>query len=448
MKKRKKKNAVSSNPETVTPEQTSQLHENELPATVRNRILKLFHYWFVQYNPLYFVSALCVLFGMFLVSRGLGEMGWTLGQIILTAVIQAYEILLITGAAILFRAAGERRPGVILGLLEVFFLFDCTFQTEIIASLEGTGSVLTITWISLIALKLTALARIYQLKISPAVLTIPLLAAVGVAGAPHMLQSAVIAKNWTHLLATWLGFGLVYAVLFIRAKVASAVSLDNWGQTVLRRSIKSAFMIWTGFYFYHVITWFGLFDIGPIPAHLAPFILLFPFLYKTEKSVWWCASLSFALTLLQPDLITVSPVALMTGIASGLQAQRLGQRRLYVGAVVLIHIAIWTIGWRMWPPPPQKWWLNLSTGAVLLTMAWRMQLTSALVVAILGLLPVLKKIIFAILSFLKTIFLSIYSFLKAFLPQGPLGWGILLLVVGFAALIIGVAINWSQRQRK
>jgi len=87
------------------------------------RFRKLFHRWFVQYNPLYFVSALCVLLGMFLVSLGLGDLGWNLGQIILTAVIQVYEILLITGAAILFRLAGERRPAVILGLLEVFFLF-------------------------------------------------------------------------------------------------------------------------------------------------------------------------------------------------------------------------------------------------------------------------------------------------------------------------------------
>jgi len=229
-------------------------------------------------------------------------------------------------------------------------------------------------------------------------------------------------------------------------------------------------MIWTGYYFYHVITWSGMFDIGIIPVHLAPFILLFPFKYKTEKSVWWCASLSFGLSLLQSNLITVSPIATITGIACGLQGRCLKQRRLYVGAVVLLHIGIWTIGWHMWPLPAQKWWLNLTTGAVLLTMAWRIRLMSALVVVIIGVLPVLKKIIFAVFAFLKKVFLllftyikvfilTIYSFIKAvflkiyflikaFLPQGPLGWGILLLAVGFAALIVGVAINWRQRQRK
>jgi hypothetical protein len=444
--------------------------ENRFLPTLRARIRKLFHYWFVQYNPLYFVSALCVLFGMFLVSRGLEEMGWTPGQIILTAVIQAYEILLITGAAILFRSAGERRPGVILGLLEVFFLFDCTFQTEIVASMEGVGVALTIAWIAMMVLKLTALKWVFRLTFPIAILGIPVIAAIGLAGTPYILQSTMLSKSWTHLFATWLGFGLVYAVLLIRPTVASTVPLDDWGRTVLRRSAKSAFMIWTGYYFYHVITWFGMFNIGIIPAHLAPFILLFPFKYKTENSAWWCASLTFVLSLLQSNLMTVSPIAMITGIACGLQGRRLKQPRLYVGAVVLVHIGIWTIGWQMWPPPAQKWWLNLLTGAALLTMAWRMRLMSALIVVIIGVLPVLKKIIFTVFAFLKKVFLLLFSYIKvfiltiyaffkavflkiyllvkAFLPQGPLGWGILLLAVGFAALIIGVAINWRQRQRK
>ncbi len=54
-----------------------------------------------QHIPPYFFSALCVLFGMFLVSQGLREMEWKQGQIILTVVIQCYEILLIAGAALL-----------------------------------------------------------------------------------------------------------------------------------------------------------------------------------------------------------------------------------------------------------------------------------------------------------------------------------------------------------
>ena len=414
---------------------------------LQGRLRKLLHYWFIQYNPLYFVSALCVLFGMFLVSRGLVEMGWTRGQMLLTAVIQAYEILLIVGAAILFRLAGEYRPAVILGLLEVFFLYDCTFQTEIIATFERIGIVLTVGWIALVALKLMALARAFRLKIVVFVLIIPVLAAIGVAGTPYLLKSAMIEKNMAHLLATWLGVALVFSVLWIRPKVTCAIPLEEWGQTVLRRATKSAWMIWAGFYFYHIITWFGMFDITFALAPLVPFFLLVPFKFNTEESVWASGLGAFAFSLMQMDFFTFSPIMLMTGVAFGLQAWRMRQNRLYLGALVSLHIACWTIGWHTWPPPAQNWWLNLATGSILLLMAWRLRLTSALLIAILGILPVLKKVVIAIFSFIKAVILSIYSVLKSFLPQSLLGWGILLLAVGFMALIIGVAINWTQRQK-
>jgi hypothetical protein len=66
-----------------------------------NYINHLFYKWFVKYNPLYFISALCFVFGVFLVSRGMHKIYWIDGQIILTAVIESYEILLLAGSFIL-----------------------------------------------------------------------------------------------------------------------------------------------------------------------------------------------------------------------------------------------------------------------------------------------------------------------------------------------------------
>ena len=72
---------------------------------------QLFHRWFVQYNPLYFAGALCILGGVILVTRDPGD--WDSGQLALAGIIQLYEVALIAGAAILFNLPGQRRPAAV-----------------------------------------------------------------------------------------------------------------------------------------------------------------------------------------------------------------------------------------------------------------------------------------------------------------------------------------------
>ena len=84
----------------------------------------VFYEWFVRYNPLYFVSAACFVIGVFLVSQGMHNINFIDGQIILTAVIESYEILLLTGSFILFRMVSQARPAVILAIMNIFFLVD------------------------------------------------------------------------------------------------------------------------------------------------------------------------------------------------------------------------------------------------------------------------------------------------------------------------------------
>ena len=62
---------------------------------------KLCYEWFVRYNPLYFVSAACFIFGVLLVSKGISDIDWIDGQIILTGVIEFYQILALAGSFIL-----------------------------------------------------------------------------------------------------------------------------------------------------------------------------------------------------------------------------------------------------------------------------------------------------------------------------------------------------------
>jgi hypothetical protein len=97
--------------------------------------------------------------------------------------------------------------------------------------------------------------------------------------------------------------------------------------------------------------------------------------------------------------------------------------RLYVGTALAGYIAGWTIGWQRWPLPEFNQWLALVTALILIVIAWRFRLPTALLPLLLGLYPVMK----IVLSF------------------GVQGWGILLITVAFMTLIIGIAINWGLR---
>jgi hypothetical protein len=123
----------------------------------------------------------------------------------------------------------------------------------------------------------------------------------------------------------------------------------------------------------------------------------------------------------------VTPTAMVVSMILLLQGWHTGRHRLYIGAVLGFYLAAWTLGWQNWPLPEPKLWLNLATSSMLLLIAWRHQLPSALLALVGVMLPAWKNIA----------------------PRDTLGWGIFLLTVGFFALIVGVGIYWTQpRQAK
>ncbi|MBW2208009.1 MAG: hypothetical protein JRG79_13955, partial [Deltaproteobacteria bacterium] len=339
----------------------------------------LLHYWFIQYNPLYFFSALCMLGGMFLLSRGLTEMDWHGGQLFLTGVVQTYEIILIAGAALLFRTQGQRRPAVILGLMEAFFLFDGTFRTEMIASLGSHGLVWAGAWMAMTALKLWAMVWAFRLKISASAFFLPLLAAFWIALFPQALERANIDKSWVHLLAIWYGVGLVMCAKFLKPRVGCTIMLDAWGRKVLRRSSMAAWGMWAGFYLFHLLIWSAMFHIPFTAAQAAPFILLL-FLLKGEIWAWSAGAAIIALSATFPGFVT--PAAIIVGIFYVLKGGQDKRRRLYVGAVVSIYIGVWTLGWTGGALPELNLWLNGTAIVVLLAMAWGLRLPSAIPAAL------------------------------------------------------------------
>jgi hypothetical protein len=176
-------------------------------------------------------------------------------------------------------------------------------------------------------------------------------------------------------------------------------------------------------YFCHLFIWVKLFDIPFTFLHLVSLLLLFPLLSKKEQKIWAGSGIAFAFALFNPS--TVSLTALAVGLVFGWQGWHLQQKRLYVGAVLASYIAAWTLGWNRWPLPEFNLWLSLLTVAILIVMAWRLRLLIAL-------LPLIS---------------SVYPAMKVVHSLNLLGKGILLLAIGFIALVVGVAFNWSQRSQ-
>ena len=390
---------------------------NDLPDWLNKKL----HYWFVQYNPLYFFSALCILFGMFLISRGLVELDWSHGQLLLTVVMQLYEIVLIIGGALLFRFKGNYRPAVILGLIEIFFLFDCTFRTEMMTTIGIVGGITSVVWVTLVAFKLMALIWMFRLRVSFSVVIIPILAAMGIAGVPHALELLKEDQVLINLGAIWYGVILMVSVQYIRPRIDCTINLDDWGKTVLNRVKKTAFLMWSGFYLFHLITWIEIFNIPFSYAYAGPFFLIW-FLLKKEIWTWAGGLVIIGLTSVIPSAVT--PTALIVAIFYGLKARQIKRHRFYLGTVICSYLACWAIGWVGGVLPEPNLWLILTTAMILVVMAWYWRLLSAVPATVLVML----------------------SGAEILLPQGLLQWGSFILVIGFTTLIAGIAVNWTQNR--
>jgi hypothetical protein len=209
------------------------------------------------------------------------------------------------------------------------------------------------------------------------------------------------------------------------------VELDTYGLSVLKKSVNAVWMIWCGFYFYHLIVWNQLFGIMPGLVRYAPLAVIIPLFNKKESHTWLAGIFAIAVAFLIPA--TVAPTALGVGLFLSLMAQsRPLQQRLIVGAVSAFYIACQTLGWQQWPLPPLNMAVNLVTVSVLLLIAWRLRMRCALVPLLFGLTPAVIKYMPLIIGLLKSL--------------SGFEWGVILLLTGFIALVIGIAVNWSMRE--
>ena len=386
-----------------------------------NYVSALFYRWFVEYNPLYFTSALCFVFGVYLVSTGMRQINWLDGQLLLTAVIECYEFLLLAASFILYRIAGLRRPAVILAVINICFLFDCTYQTEHISANPDFGGIATALWIAAVAVKLRAMAWIFRLRVSASAYAIVILAAAGIATVPHLLDNYLFDKALIHWVAIW--YGALLAVMFFRLQpsVRCQGKFDSNGRIMLSKLWTAAWIIWAGFYLFHSISWIRFFDIEITLANIAPIFAVLPFLSDNESYTWAGLALVLLFSLASPPVFFL--VATLCMLAFVWRAAGGRRPRLYVGAIVCLHLALLTPGWQAFPLPAPSQTLVVFTLASLLVIGWIYRLFTAFFVAVFGGI----------------------AYWHPPAPRDVMEWGAVFIAAGFASLVGGVAANWRFR---
>ncbi len=407
----------------AVPKEGVPVMSEESPA-LSCKLPSIMNRWFVRFNPLYFFSALCVLAGVCLVSRGLDEIHARSGRMMLAGTVQLYEVVLLVCAALLYRVANQKRPAVILALLEVFFLFDWTFQTEVLAGQGVHGLVLAAGWFTLAAFKLVALAWIFGLRVSRRAAAVALLAFAGVAFGPHLMQLAAGHRQAAHLAATWFGAAVVALAVLAPPRVWGRRPLDAWGRLVLRRSAAAFWILGGLFYAVHLAGWAMQFELSLTLAHLVPFLMLSALLIRHEAVAWTGAVTAVIISLAEPSML--APTSIVAAAVLGLCAYRMGEKRLWFGAVLSAELAAWTLGWSGQGLPASLLLVHVAAAVVLACMALRWRSWAAGVAVAIALAPAAH----------------------AHMPRNILEWGIALLAAGFLALIVGVAISWDRRGKK
>ena len=440
--------------------------------------LRLLHRWFVEYNPLYLVSAALVLVGVNALSGELVQRGFLLGQVGVPLIAEVYGWALIGGAALLVRI-GLRRPAVMLALLATFYLCDLTMHTETCVYLGWVGPLAAgLWWLSFVG-KLVALGRALQLRLPRAVLCGASLSAVGLAVVPRVL-GALDARAGGAVVAVWV-FAVFAFALFGWRDPTSTVPLDAWGHTVLRRALRATWAMWATLMLLHVLYWCS--DRGIRPYVLVPVApLLATRWFRREAWVWaaivaslvftvvvlpahaWVAALLAAAALLLhalrrptrapsrgaharsgphrsvesrapasrgPYRSTESwaPAAARAPVTFGL-ASRPALDRFVTGSIGATYLSLWTLGWTGGSWPAHVFSLDVGLAFAVVAAAWalRRRWPLATVAA-----PYLH---YAVVAHL----------LRP--PKGTLEWSIVSVSAGFVLLVACLAVSYRSRHAR
>lgn len=342
---------------------------------------RLLHRWFVQYNPIYLVSAMLVLGGMITAARGLAHEGSLYGPLGIAIIAEVYALALIGGAALLTRIR-QKRPAVLLALITIAYQSDLTLHTETCAFLGGIGIAASVAWLGLFVAKLRALAWALQVRPSRRAIATATFGAAGLAFAPHVLGT-LDARTAGGALAVFV-FALV--TLCPRAPedaVTTLVPLGEWGHTVLRRMVRAAWIIWGVLLGLHILFWSSQREIQ-LAAILPALVLLAARGLRRERSFWAAVLASIAVVALFAPA-GLAGTALLVALAIVQRAVSVSNPvasservRLFSGGLFAMHLSVWTMGWHGGALPEHILLLDGALVASVLLMAWRLRARAAL----------------------------------------------------------------------
>lgn len=242
--------------------------------------------WFVQYNPCYFASALCILAGVFLLARELPSDSFT-SKLVVAASAEAYQLLLMAGAAVLLRA-GLKRPAAILGLTAFIFILDVAMNGERLMSFMGILSLepgmrarraipASVVFALLGPVKLWLLARIFRLRSARGPLAVAASVIAALPLLPYAVEfesTAVSLRNSIYLVISWVGAPVLGWAFTPAARRWTSGWTENESDPWLTRRIAlvAPFLV-VVLFGAHVIAWSSLSDLRLSMALAAPYLL-------------------------------------------------------------------------------------------------------------------------------------------------------------------------------
>lgn len=242
------------------------------------------HRAFVEYNPLYFASALCILAGVFLVAHELPRDAFA-SKFGIVASTEGYQLLLIVAAAVLLRA-GLRRPAVILGLTCLVFMLDVALNSERLLSHVGLLSLapgmrarkavpVSVALALLGPLKLCLLAYVFRLRNVRLPLVISGLALLLLPLLPYLTELVDPTRRQTvYLIVSWLGAPLLAWACTPAAQHWTSSWMAQDHDERLRRIIRVAPVLIAALFIAHGLVWSFIATLNLTWAQAAPYLLV------------------------------------------------------------------------------------------------------------------------------------------------------------------------------
>jgi len=399
---------------------------------------KILHHFFVEFNPLYLISALCIFYGVFMVANNLQaiDQASTLsGEIILFLVLQVYEATIIAGIAFLVFKAQSLRPAIILCLLECTLIFDCTFRLESLSLMGNTGIALFCVWFVLVLIKSWLIAKIMRLEMNWIHYSSIAVIALSIAVLIELFSQTWINQVLLLQIAAWIGAFVLLSLVVKRPAVISKLLKNVEDLETAKKCINAGFTIMAGFYFYHTLAFmFFAADTSVTAKSLIPQLTTLTLLLTIVKSE--------ASEIIKYAILTVL-LGLTAAIGSGYACFIIAAILVYhvlrglhnnylILATALCYAGFWLLGWS-------------SVNTPLPTMPELISLPSILFGLSLLMIGIFFKNVAALCLIVIALCYVGFNSIGSVLPTSELGQGILIISSGFIALISGLAINWWLR---